>query len=50
MEDVWGNDSFGSSEDECDWDFFYTQQMQRQAGPVFEFSGGPLTAKKTPIM
>jgi hypothetical protein len=50
MEDVWGNDSFGSSEDECDWDFFYTQQMQRQAGPVFEFSGGPLTTKKTTIM
>lgn len=32
IEDVWGNDSFGSSEDECDWDFFYAQQMQRQAG------------------
>lgn len=50
MEDLWGNGNSPTveeqEENETDWSVFYGQQLQRQTGPAFQFSGDFLEAGK----
>ena len=51
MEDyLWGNGSSPTVEEreeiETDWSIFYGQQLQRQPGPAFQFSGDFLGSGK----